>query len=85
MAYTLDELRNIALLSVAFILVFIYYLTRDTSLFVCSMVQLVLPISLGIFVVLLFFGDVEFGNKRVILSAFGVFFFATIASVINSC
>jgi len=85
MAYTLHELRDIALLSVAFILVLIYYFTRDTSVFVCSMVQLVLPISLGIFVVLLFVGDVKFWNKSAILSAFGVFFFATIASVINSC
>jgi len=85
MTYTLDELRDIAFLSVAFILVLIYYFTRDTSVFVCSMVQLMLPLSLGIFVVLLFLGDVEFGNKKLVLSAFGIFFFATIVSVINSC
>jgi len=85
MTYTLDELRDIALLSVASILVLIYYFTRDTSVFVCSMVQLMLPLSLGIFVVLLFLGDVEFGNKKLVLSAFGIFFFATIVSVINSC
>jgi hypothetical protein len=85
MTYTFDELRDIALLSVAFILVLIYYVTRDTSVFVCSMVQLMLPISLGIFVVLLFLDDVEFGNKKMILSAFGILFFATIATIINSC
>jgi len=85
MTYTLDELRDIAILSVAFILVLIYYFTRDTSVFVCSMVQLMLPISLGIFVILLFLGDVEFHNKKMILSSFGIFIFATIVGIVNSC
>lgn len=85
MSYSPNDAKAIAASALAIVFVITFLIFRDTDQFVCSIISLVVPISVVTFLFFAFFGEDEVIPSEHLLVVVALLAFALIIGTISLC